>query len=150
MLTRPEILSRLDEELNQIKVTAPENPAVARCARSWLLFYFEARMKGRSDDSARANARNGYRLSMPPFTGSRNVRDFIAGTTRAMLPISKGASGCVSTHGNNRLPPKSRAKMGPSLRPATSDSGHEVCTDGLPYGNVVPPNCVYPLIRFTG
>jgi hypothetical protein len=85
MLTRPEILSRLDEELNQIKVTAQENPAVARCARSWLLFYFEARMKGKSDDSARASARTGYRLSMPPLTGSRNIRDFIACTTHAML-----------------------------------------------------------------
>jgi hypothetical protein len=85
MLTKPEILSRLDTELNQIKVTAQENPAVARCARSWMLFYFEARMKGRSDDSARASARTGYRLSMPPLAGSRNVRDFIACTTHAML-----------------------------------------------------------------
>ena len=82
---KPEILSRLDEELNLIKVTAHENPAVAQCARSWGLFYCEARMKGASDDDARARGRLAYRLAMPPLTGSRNVRDFIACTTHAML-----------------------------------------------------------------
>ena len=82
---KPEILSRLDEELNLIKVTAHENPAVAQCARSWGLFYCEARMKGASDDDARARGRLAYRLAMPPLTGSRNVRDFIACTTHGML-----------------------------------------------------------------
>ena len=80
-----EIKLRLNEELDKLTIAAHENPVVARCTRAWVLFYCEATMKGQSDDSARAKARQGYRLAMPPLTGSRNVRDFIACTTHGLL-----------------------------------------------------------------
>ena len=80
-----EIELRLNEELDKLTIAAHQNPVVARCTRAWVLFYCEATMKGASDDSARAKARMGYRLAMPPLTGSRNVRDFIACVTHGML-----------------------------------------------------------------
>jgi hypothetical protein len=80
-----EMKSRLNEELAKMTVTAHENPAVARCARAYLFSYCNVKLKGESDDSARARAGVSYRLAMPPLTGSRNVRDFIACTTHAML-----------------------------------------------------------------
>jgi hypothetical protein len=83
MTTETEL--RLNEELDKITIAAHENPVVARCTRAWVLFYCEATMKGASDDSARAKARMGFRLAMPPLTGSRNVRDFIACTTHGLL-----------------------------------------------------------------
>jgi hypothetical protein len=80
-----EIELRLNEELDKITIAAHENPVVARCTRAWVLFYYEATMKGASDVSARARACQAYRLAMPPLTGHRNVRDFIACTTHGML-----------------------------------------------------------------
>jgi hypothetical protein len=80
-----EIESRLKEELDKMTVAAYENPAVARCARAWMLFNCEVRLKGDSDASARSRAAQAYRVSMPPLTGSRNVRDFIACATHGML-----------------------------------------------------------------
>ncbi|HEY1896562.1 MAG TPA: hypothetical protein VGG62_09840 [Terracidiphilus sp.] len=80
-----EIESRLKEELDKMKVAAYENPAVARCARAWMLFYCEVRLKGESVASARSRAAQAYRVSMPPLTGKRNVRDFIACATHGML-----------------------------------------------------------------
>ena len=80
-----EIETRLDEELDKMTITACENPAVARCARAWILFYGEARLKGDSEASARSRAAQVYRVSMPPLTGSRNLQDFIACTTYGML-----------------------------------------------------------------
>ncbi len=80
-----EIELRLNEELDKLTIAAHQNPVVARCTRAWVLFYCEATMKGASDDSARAKARVGYRLAMPPLTGNRNVHDFIACATHGML-----------------------------------------------------------------
>ena len=82
---KPETELRLNEELDKLTIAANENLVVARCTRAWMLFYCEAIMKGQSDDAARAKARQGYRLAMPPLTGSRNIRDFIACTTHGIL-----------------------------------------------------------------
>ena len=76
---------RLASEIKHLEVTAYENPAVARCARAWMLAYSEVRLKGDPETSARSRAGIAYRMSMPPLTGSRNVRDFIACTTHGML-----------------------------------------------------------------
>jgi hypothetical protein len=80
-----EIELRLNEELDKLTVAAHQNPVVARCTRAWALFYCETTTKGASDDAARAKARMGYRLAMPPLTGSRNVQDFIACVTHGLL-----------------------------------------------------------------
>ncbi len=80
-----EIELRLNEELDKLTIAAHQNPVIARCTRAWVLFYCEATMKGASDDAARAKARLGYRLALPPLTGSRNVQDFIACVTHGML-----------------------------------------------------------------
>ncbi len=80
-----EIELRLNQELDKITIVAHENPAVAQCVRAWVLFYCEATMKGASDLSARAKACQAYRLAMPPLTGCRNIRNFIACTTHGML-----------------------------------------------------------------
>lgn len=84
-MTITELKSRLNEELEKMTVTAHENPAVARCARAYLFSYCDDKLKGESDDRARARAGVSYRLAMPPLTGSRNVRDFIACITHGML-----------------------------------------------------------------
>jgi hypothetical protein len=67
-----------------------------------MLFYFEVRLKGKSIASARSRAAQAYRVSMPPLTGSRNVRDFIACATHGMLlgalDLKEGAKLLYAAH----------------------------------------------------
>ena len=84
-MTTSEMEACLDEELEKSPIAAHENPVVARCGRAWLLYYCQAIFKGESDASARHKARRAYQLAMPPLTGSRNVRNFIACVTHGML-----------------------------------------------------------------
>jgi hypothetical protein len=84
-MTTAQMEACLDEELEKLQIAAHENPVVARCGRAWLLYYCQAIFKGESDASARFKARRAYQLAMPPLTGSRNVRNFIACVTHGML-----------------------------------------------------------------
>ncbi len=84
-MTTAEIESRLDKELEKVPIAAHENPVVARCGRAWLLYYCQAIFRGECDAVARYKARRAYQLAMPPLTGSRNVRNFIACATHGML-----------------------------------------------------------------
>jgi hypothetical protein len=123
---KPETESRLNEELDKLTVGAHENSVVARCARAWVLFYSEAILKkGASDASARAYARQGYLLTMPPLTGSRNIRDFIACTTHGMVlgvldskEATKFLYAAQVAHTTRRIKSKSKKTVKETVSPA--------------------------------
>ena len=79
------VIDELVQAIEELKVTAQENPAVRKCSRAFLLLYARARARGDSDAEAESQGRRAYRLSMPPLTGNRNVRNFIACATHGML-----------------------------------------------------------------
>jgi hypothetical protein len=65
---------------------APEqNPAIALCHETYTRAFAEAEQAGIPTLRATLLAREAYRQSMPPLTGSENIRDFIACVAHAML-----------------------------------------------------------------
>ena len=70
---------------SKISGTACENPAIARCSNAWKVTYDASRARGEEVPYARVLAHEAYRTAMPPLTGARNIRDFIACTGHGML-----------------------------------------------------------------
>lgn len=66
-------------------ITVPENPAVARCMKSWIRAFREARANNKSEYDSNQVAIKAYRDAMPSPCGYESVRDFIACVARAML-----------------------------------------------------------------
>jgi len=69
----------------EIRLPAVQNPAVAHCCDAYAASYYENLESGASDPTAKARARNAYRLVMPALTGSNNIRDFIACVSHGMV-----------------------------------------------------------------
>ena len=84
-MTTHDLLPRLTQAIDELEVTALENPAVAKCTRLYMLLYAETLARGDSDSAAKSNACQAYRLAMPALIGQRNVRDFIACATHGVL-----------------------------------------------------------------
>ncbi|WP_263352305.1 hypothetical protein [Acidicapsa acidisoli] len=64
---------------------AAANPAVARCSQAYTTAHSSAAKQGENKwDSERA-AKIAYRNAMPPLSGPKNIRDFIACVAHAML-----------------------------------------------------------------
>ena len=85
-MTRAERLQkRVNAEFEKMQVTAQKNPAVAECARAFMLAYAEAGLAGKSETTAKNRGRRAYVLTMPPLAGDRNIRNFIACTAHAAL-----------------------------------------------------------------
>jgi hypothetical protein len=66
-------------------ITAPENPAVARCMKAWIRAFKDARTQNKSEYESNKAAVKAYRDAMPSPCGYESVRDFIACVARAML-----------------------------------------------------------------
>jgi hypothetical protein len=64
---------------------ASANPAVARCCQAHALARKASLARDRSEYAANVSASNAYRNTLPPLSGSRNIRDFIACIAQAML-----------------------------------------------------------------
>lgn len=64
---------------------ALSNAAVARCCDAGVTARRAAIAKGFPDYKATTAARDAYRKSMPPLSGSENIRDFVACVAHGML-----------------------------------------------------------------
>ena len=61
------------------------NPAILACRNAWAAAYEEVLSEGKSDFSAELKGREAYREAMPPLSGSRNIRNFIACAAHGLL-----------------------------------------------------------------
>ena len=84
MTTDLQALTRLPLT-KEIRLPAVKNPAVAHCCDAYAASFYQALDSGASDATAKARARNAYRLVLPPLIGRPNVRNFIACVTQGML-----------------------------------------------------------------
>jgi hypothetical protein len=67
-----------------LSVPAAANPAVANCLQAYTSA-FQASMKKRDNEYiAEPLAKTAYRSALPPLSGSRNIRDYIACVAHAM------------------------------------------------------------------
>jgi hypothetical protein len=58
---------------------AAENPAVARCCDAYTTAFMAAFADDPEDEfDARSHGKDAYRKALPPLSGNRNIRDFIA------------------------------------------------------------------------
>lgn len=65
--------------------SASTNAAIARCCQAWQLRYNSEKSKGEDDVFAAHYADDSYRDAMPPLTGYKSIRDFIACAAHGML-----------------------------------------------------------------
>jgi hypothetical protein len=88
-------LARLLESAMNMPATSPEpfdpsnpsasNPAVARCTQAYKAAFKAAANEGQGKWESESVAKAAYRNTMPPLSGPRNIRDFIACVAQAML-----------------------------------------------------------------
>jgi hypothetical protein len=107
------------------------NAAVSRCAHAHASVIQAAVSQGRERWQYSGDAKAAYCNAMPPLSGSRNIRDFIACTAHAMLidaidgregaRLLYAAQVAYSAHNaQSRKKNKSRAKTAPKSR----ENGH--------------------------
>jgi hypothetical protein len=64
---------------------ALQNPAIAHCCEVWESTFRQALNEGKSLVLARVAAHKAYQKSLPPLSGNRNIRNFIACVAHGML-----------------------------------------------------------------
>jgi hypothetical protein len=64
---------------------ASANPAIARCTQAYTAGLRTAVKEGQNSWESERAAKAAYRDAMPPLSGPRNIRDFIACVAHAML-----------------------------------------------------------------
>jgi len=65
-------------------IPAAANPAIAYCLQAYTDALQASLNKGESSYGAKTAAKAAYRSALPPLTGSRNIRDFVACIAHAM------------------------------------------------------------------
>jgi len=77
-----------------ISVPAAANPAIAYCLKAFTEAFQEFLLTDDNRYEAQRVARAAYRSAMPPLSGSRNIRDYVACVAHAMaLNAIDGADG---------------------------------------------------------